>query len=187
MISMLPGTTIEADLSREDVVDGILSPMFLTGGLVLSQVSQITGLEPHTIQNWVKRGFLSTPVHKKYSRRQLCRIMIVNMLRSCLQMEKICMLLSHINGNLDDESDDSIDDSTLYAYLVTLIGYAEENKLSGGGEMHGMYDKVLAEYHEPFAGARDRLKRVLRIMVIAYRAGNLQRLAEELMGDLDLA
>lgn len=187
MLSLLPGTTIEADMSKEDVVDGILSPMFLTGGLVLSQVSQITGLEPHAIQNWVKRGFLSTPEHKKYSRRQLCRIMIINMLRGCLQMEKICQLLSHINGSLNDEADDSIDDSTLYAYLVTLVAYADGHRLSGSGEMEGMYDKVLREYREPFAGARERLKRVLRIMVIAYRSGRLQKHAEELMGDLDLA
>lgn len=98
MISRLPGTTLEVDLSRENAADALLSPMFLTGGLVLSQVAQLTGLEPYTIQNWVKRGFLPPPVKKKYSRRQLCRIFIINMLRDSMQIERICRLLSYVNG-----------------------------------------------------------------------------------------
>ena len=39
--------------------------MFLAGGLTLSQVCQISGLEPYTVQNWVKRGFLSNPTEAK--------------------------------------------------------------------------------------------------------------------------
>ena len=61
MIKLLPGTTVKADISQENIADSIFTPMFLTGGLVLSQVAQLTGLEPHTIQNWVKRGFLAPP------------------------------------------------------------------------------------------------------------------------------
>ena len=64
MIDVLPGTTVEADLRRPDAADMLLSPLFLTGGLMLSQVSQLTGLEPHVIQNWVKRGFVSPPERK---------------------------------------------------------------------------------------------------------------------------
>ena len=33
-------------------------------GLTLSQVCNLTGLEPSTIQNWVKRHFVSRPVAK---------------------------------------------------------------------------------------------------------------------------
>ena len=58
--------------------------MFLAGGIVRSQVSAVTGLESHMIQNWVKRGFLSNPVNKRYSCRQFCRIAIINMLKTTL-------------------------------------------------------------------------------------------------------
>ena len=89
MIGILPGTTIEADPAREGAAEGILSSLFMAGGLVLSQVSQLTGLEPHMIQNWVKRGFVSPPRNKKYTRRQFCRIVIINMLRDSLPLERI--------------------------------------------------------------------------------------------------
>jgi NADH:ubiquinone oxidoreductase subunit C len=68
---ILPGTVLEVDQSRPEAADELFSSLFVTGGLVLSQVCQITGLEPYTVQNWVKRGFLTPPVKKKYNRRQL--------------------------------------------------------------------------------------------------------------------
>ena len=55
----IPGTTLEGLRSNADRAEELFQPMFLAGGLTLSQVSSITGLENHTIQNWVKRGFLS--------------------------------------------------------------------------------------------------------------------------------
>ena len=122
MRDVLPGTTVEADLRRPDAADMLLSPLFLTGGLMLSQVSQLTGLEPYVIQNWVKRGFVSPPERKKYSRRQFCRILFINMLKDVLQLEKICQLLSYVNGALADESDDLVDDSYLYTCLVACLG-----------------------------------------------------------------
>lgn len=86
----------------------------------LSQVCQITGLEPYAVQNWVKRGFLAPPVKKKYNRRQLSRIIIINMLKTALPMESICRILSYVNGQLDDESDDIIDDSVMYLIFLRL-------------------------------------------------------------------
>lgn len=54
----IPGTTLSAQRQEADSVDKLFQSMFLAGGLTLSQVASITGLEPYTIQNWVKRGFL---------------------------------------------------------------------------------------------------------------------------------
>ena len=98
---ILPGTVLEVDGSRPEAADELFSSLFVTGGLVLSQVCQITGLEPYTVQNWVKRGFLTPPVKKKYNRRQLSRIIIINMLKAALPMESICWILSYVNGQLD--------------------------------------------------------------------------------------
>ncbi len=64
---ILPGTVLAVDGSRPEAADELFSSLFVTGGLVLSQVCQITGLEPYAVQNWVKRGFLAPPVKKKKS------------------------------------------------------------------------------------------------------------------------
>ena len=95
---VLPGTVIEANLEDADRAQELFRSMFLPGGMVLGQVSNLSGLEPYMIQNWVKRGFLSPPKGKRYSLRQLCRILNINMLRGALPMEKICGLLTYVNG-----------------------------------------------------------------------------------------
>lgn len=177
MPKVLPGTTIELDTESWADADKVFLPMFLTGGLVLSQVAGLTGLETHVIQNWVRRGFLSPPVRKKYTRRQLSRILIINMLRDSMQMDRICQLLGYVNGELSSEADDAIDDSKLYLYLVTLCSKQE-------GEMD--YEALLSDYIEPFSGAKARIKKALHIMVISYKAAQLMQLADELTADLDL-
>ena len=116
----IPGTVLTAQREEAANVEQQFKSMFLAGGMVLSQVSGITGLESYMVQNWVKRGFLAKPQQKRYSLRQLCRILNINMLKSALAMEDICGLLTYINGQLDDESDDLIDDSALYFMFVRL-------------------------------------------------------------------
>ena len=123
---VLPGTVIEAKLEDADRAQELFRSMFLPGGMVLGQVSNLSGLEPYMIQNWVKRGFLSPPKGKRYSLRQLCRILNINMLRGALPMEKICGLLTYVNGHLNDESDDLIDDS-LDGGVILTVGLANGN------------------------------------------------------------
>ena len=100
----IPGTVLREPVANAALVENQFSAMFLAGGIVLSQVAQLTGLEPYTVQNWVKRGFLAPPVKKRYSLKQLCRIMNINTLKSILPMDDICGLLTYINGDLHDES-----------------------------------------------------------------------------------
>ena len=70
---ILPGTVLRANAEDADHVESLFQPMFLAGGMVLSQVSSITGLEPYIIQNWVKRGFLTPPQCKRYTLRRFLR------------------------------------------------------------------------------------------------------------------
>ena len=42
----IPGTTLTGLRSNAHRIDGLFQSMFLAGGLTLSQVSSITGLEP---------------------------------------------------------------------------------------------------------------------------------------------
>ena len=181
MPNYLPGSTLEVDPRHPEQAEALLRSLFLAGGLVRSQVSCITGLAPYDIQNWVKRGFLPPPVKKKYSRSQLCRILIINMLRASMQMEHICALLAYINGKLDDESDDSIDDSELYLYFVRLGAHAALQGKTGDGDMEDELELVLRDFRETVPGSRERIRDVLRVMVIAERASHLTRRAEELM------
>ena len=99
MINRLPGTTIEIAVSDAAEAKSVLDNIFMCGGLTLSQVASLTGLEPYVIQNWVKRGFLAPPVKKLYTQRKFCRIAIINMLRNVLMIEKITDLLSFRKRN----------------------------------------------------------------------------------------
>lgn len=184
MKALLPGTTIEVDLDKKGISNQVFTSIFTTGGLVLSQISQLTGLEPYIIQNWIKRGFLSPPVRKQYSRRQFCRIVIINMLKESLQLEKIVSLLSYINGHLDDESDDLIDDSKLYDYYVDLLFKIDSQSIKTEGVRLAISETV-SDYEEPYAGGRRRLEKVLEVMIYAHYAARTRKKAEMLLSELD--
>lgn len=178
----LPGTTLSVNIDEVPFIEQKFSAIFLAGGIVLSQVSAITGLEPYTIQNWIKRGFLPAPEHKRYNMNQLCRITCINMLKDALSMEKITGLISYLNGELDDASDDLIDDAKLYFMFVKLAsqrncGYSEAQ----WGET---IPTVLSDYSERAPGARERVEKVLHIMLTAWTAANLKKRADEMLSEL---
>ena len=159
-----------------------LEALFFGGGITLSQVTSITGLEAHTVQNWVKRGFLTSPVGKRYTLRQLCRILNINMLRYSIPIERICRLLSYVNGNLDDESDDMIDDSQLYFMFVKLAARMKE--LYNPDAVEDLLNTYLADYQEPVPGAKERVRQVLRIMLTAYLAARMMQETEKMLQEL---
>ena len=179
---IIPGTILTGQKEDAVHVEAQFSSMFLAGGIVLSQVSSITGLEAYTVQNWVKRGFLSPPERKRYSLTQLCRIININMLKNILPMERSVGLLSYINGDLEDESDDIIDDSALYFMFVRLA--AQANGMNTPQGRDESIAKELAQYREPVPGARERVEKVLRIMLTAWAAAQLQQTAEQLLQKL---
>ena len=71
MIWNIPGTVLTAAEKDGALVESQFRAMFLPGGMVLSQVSAITGLESYIIQNWVKRGFLTKPDNKQHKKTSL--------------------------------------------------------------------------------------------------------------------
>ena len=77
---------------------GLLTNIFkITSGITLSQVCEITGLEAGAIHNWISRGYVSPPVGRKYTKNHLARIILINMLRETLTLEKIAKTLSHVD------------------------------------------------------------------------------------------
>ena len=178
----IPGTTLEGLRSNADRTDGLFQSMFLAGGLTLSQVASVTGLEPYTIQNWVKRGFLSAPRNKRYDMEQVCRIININLLKGTLPLEQICRLMAYLNGDLTDESDDLVDDTMLYFLFVRLA--ARARYLGGDKSWDDALAEVTADYVEPIPGAREKLIKVLKIMLTAWVAGRIKAEAEQMIAEL---
>lgn len=183
MPEILPGTTVETGTLKEGDSRRIFSNIFAGGGLMLSQVCTMTGLEVYDVQNWVKRGYVSKPKNRMYSVDQFARIVTIRMLRESLQIDKVEKLLSYINGQLDDASDDLITDSELYhrfvSMLIRLHGSTDERAAQEAAE------EVTRDYREVVPGARKRLIRVLVVMTMTYCSAQLKRRAELIMNKLD--
>ena len=178
----IPGTILTGP--RTDVESSIrqIEGMFLGSGMIRSQLAFVSGVEAHDIQNWVKRGFLSSPVNKRYSCSQFCRIVTINMLRSAMPMEKICSLLRYVNGKLDDESDDLIDDTVLYFMFLRLASQARH--IGGDRSWDDVLEEILRAYDEPIPGAKERIEKVLRIMLTASIGVQAIRQADMLLTKL---
>ena len=178
----IPGTVLKGDTDDAAYIRQQMEAMFLGGGMVLSQVCSVTGLEPYAVQNWVKRGFLTPPKAKRYTLRQLCRTININMLKGVLSLERICSLLGYVNGQLDDESDDLIDDSQLYFLFVRLA--ASHRQMNNAEGREGFMKNFLDEYAEPAPGSRERVEKVLRIMLTAWAASQLRQTTESMLTEL---
>ena len=179
----IPGTVLQIERADAEHIEDIFASMFLAGNIALSQVVSITGLEAYTVQNWVKRGLLSPPERKRYSMYQLCRIININMLKGVLPMERICSMLGYINGQLNDESDDVIDDSQLFFLFVKLAARSKELFMPQDSER--LLEQYLEDYQEPIAGAKQRVKKVLRVMLTAWLAARMQQAAEEFLDNMN--
>lgn len=179
----IPGTTLEGERSNADRTEGLFQSMFLAGGLTLSQVARITGLENHTIQNWVKRGFLPPPQNKRYNMEQVCRIININILKGNMPLEQIITLMAYLNGDLADESDDLVDDTKLFFMFVSLAARA---RYIGGTEVwDDALLQVTADYVEPVPGAREKLIKVLKVMLTTWMANLLKAAADRMMEELN--
>ena len=178
----VPGTVLQIRQEDADNIEEIFSSMFLAGGMVLGQVASVTGLEPYTVQNWVKRGFLPPPQNRRYSVTQLCRIIHINMLKSVLSLETICGLLEYINGKLDEEADDIIDDAALYFLFVKLAARAKQ--LDDPQLWEKALEEALSGYREPVPGAKARIEKALRVMLTAWIAARMRQAAEQLVQQL---
>ena len=178
----IPGTTLEGQRSDADRTNGLFQSMFLAGGLTLSQVASITGLEPYTIQNWVKRGFLSPPRHKRYDMEQVCRLINMNILKGTMPLEQIIKLMAYLNGDLADETDDLVDDTMLFFLFVKLA--ARARYIGGTKAWDDALVEITEDYREPVSGAREKLVKVLKIMLTVWCANSLKAQAETMLSEL---
>ncbi len=181
MIRMVPGTTIKFTEQARDAAFDIISPVLeATGGLTLSQLSKVTGLEGSTIQNWIKRGWVSSTGGKKYSEKQVIRILLINMLRGAMRLENIAKLMTYINGDVEDTSDDIIADIVLYNILCRIIFTAEDRGAFETDSIKLLIDDEIRDCAEEI---RDevKLRKAMYAMVMAYRSVCLKKETESAM------
>ncbi len=187
MERLIPGTTIKFSERISEMAFSAISPVIeATGGLTLSQLSRLTGLEGSTIQNWIKRGWVSSTKGKKYSERQVLRILLINMLRGVMKLEDIARLMRYINGDVEDTSDDIIDDIVLYNILCRIIFTAEDEGAFAPENVRELIAREIKKCSDSIRSDEDKLHKAMFVMVMGYRSAYLKSIMEnELAGILD--
>ena len=178
---LIPGTKLKQ--SEMDGVTGMAflkKVFFISEGVMLTQIRDISGIDSSTLQNWTKRGWVVNSRLKKYNIDQVAHILIINMLRSCMQLDKIAFLIQYINGDLEDTSDDIVRDSVLYDYICRILELMKDdsNELL---KIDTLIEEVTADYIETYAGSHKRLNAALKIIVVAYCASLMKHYADGLI------
>ena len=183
--SLIPGTKLmKSDMGNVTGLEFLSKVFFISEGVMLSQIREVSGIDGSTLQNWTKRGWVANARLKKYNIDQVAHILIINMLRSCIQLDKIALLLHYINGKIDDKSDDIIRDSVLYDYICRILETLMRQDVCSMASIKEVIREQIADYEEAMPGARDRLANALEIIVVAYYAALIKRRSDEMLTDL---
>ena len=184
MLQLIPGTTIPYSDSTAEAFSYIEPLVKATGGLGLSQVKALTGLEGSTIQNWVKRGWVSNPKDKKYNEAQLARILIINALRDCIMLDKIARLMEFVNGATEDCADDIVRESELFNYLCDSLKQIEDSDDYSLENVRKIVSAVTCRYQGPRQDSQRKLRTALEIMVLACVCGHIMKTVDSLLDEV---
>jgi len=155
-----------------------------TGGLSLSQVCAVTGLEGSTIQNWVKRGWVEHPAGKKYEEVHIARILIINALKDCIKLEHIANLMSYVNGQPSDGSEAIIKESTLYNYLCQALKKSSQAVDHSKSGVESVINDVIKDYSDPNPDSRVRIRKALTVMMFACVCTDVKRRTDAMLGQI---
>ena len=183
----IPGTVLKrGDADGATGLAFLRKVFFVSDGVMLTQIREISGIDSSTLQNWTKRGWVACARLKRYDIDQVAHILLINMLRSCMQLEHISSLIQYINGDLEDESDDIIRDSVLYDYVCRILDRVAQRSSCSLEGIGAEVRRVTADYVEPCPGAVERLGNALEVIVVTYYSALVKRhaagLLEELLG-----
>lgn len=182
---LIPGTKLHrSDMGGVTGLEFLSKIFFISDGVMLTQIRDISGIDGSTLQNWTKRGWVCNSKYKKYDINQIAHILIINMLRSCMQLDKIAFLTEYINGSVDDRSDDIIEDSVFYDYICKILDKLMTYDLCSLGSIRQAIEDEISGYEEVMPGARERLTKALEIIVVAYYASLIKKHADSLTDDL---
>lgn len=183
--SLIPGTKLRrADMDGVTGLEFLKKIFFITDGVMLTQIRDISGIDGSTLQNWTKRGWVPLSKSKKYNIDQVAYILIINMLRPCMQLDKIAYMLEYINGDLEDASDDIIRASVLYDYICQILDALVEENQCSFSSIRNVIEQKTAGYTEVMEGARERLTDALEAIVVAYYATLIKNRSDKLVNRL---
>lgn len=183
----IPGTILRRDAMGDVTgLDFLNKIFFISDGIMLTQIREISGIDGSTLQNWTKRGWVENSKLKRYNIDQLAHILIINMLRSCMQLDKIAFLISYINGRVYDRSDDIIRDSQLYDYICRILDRIMEHGdvTTDAHTLRECITDVTSDYVEKISGARRRLNNALEVIIIAYYASVIKQHSDLMVDNL---
>ncbi|MBE6542664.1 MAG: DUF1836 domain-containing protein [Ruminococcaceae bacterium] len=179
----IPGTMFSMEKMGGAVGEEFLDKVYyITNGIMLAQIREITGIDGTTLQNWVKRGWVSNPKNKMYDKEQLSRILIINMMRDTMQLSRIVYLMTYINGT--SEEDKIIKESVLYDMICRVILGIFDERSSGLNDIDKVIDSVLKDYEETVSGALKRVKNGIRVIVITYYSAMIKASADDILDSL---
>ena len=182
---LIPGTKLyRSEMGGVTGLEFLKKVFFISDGVMLMQIRDISGIDGSTLQNWTKRGWVANSKYKKYNMNQIAHILIINMLRSCMQLDRISDLIEYINGNVDDTSDDIIEDAVLYDYICKILDKLMTYELCSLGSIRDAIDEEISGYNEVMPGAKERLVNALEIIVVAYYASIIKKHSDSLVCDL---
>ena len=183
--AMIPGTRLKKqDMGNVTGLEFLSKVFYISEGVMLSQIREVSGIDGSTLQNWTKRGWVANARLKKYNIDQVAHILIINMLRSCIQLDHIAYLLQYINGKIDDASDDIIRDSVLYDYICRILEALTREDVASKATIKDVITRQIADYEEATPGARNRLSTALEIIVTAYYAALIKKSSDEMLAHL---
>lgn len=179
---LIPGTKLkQSDMDGLTGLEFLKKVFFVSNGVMLTQIRDISGIDSSTLQNWTKRGWVVNSKLKKYDIDQVAHILIINMLRSCMQLDKIDFLIHYINGEVGNASDDIIRDSELYDYICRILNHMMNSGTCDLSSFREYISEITDDYVEPMEGARERLNKALEVILVTYYAALIKQQATKLM------
>ncbi len=171
---LLPGTLIPVSKNHLENIKQVFDPMFLSGGMQLRQVMNLTGVEAHTVQNWVKRGFVASPVKKIYDQDRFVRLAFLNYFKDVFSLEGIISLLK-----MADQ------DNTVYAAFCSLLALSPVDPIRSETKFNEIIDNAISGHDFNYSKtSREQVRRLLTILYTAHLSIILKKEAERMAQDI---
>ena len=173
MDKIIPGT--DRPYKDEDAFADFRKAIELTDGLSLGQICSICDLDPCIIQNWVKRGYVARPAGKKYYEKHFARILLINSLKEAMKIEDIGRLMTLVNGDVEDESDDLLSEAELYGLFAKVV-----YRLDGDD-----VEDTIRQVMDSVNMNDDKLFTALEVMVYAWLSGEHRKISRRYLKVLE--
>ena len=101
-----------------------------------------------------------------------------------MKLEEIAKLMVYVNGDVEDTSDDIIDDVTLYNILCNIIFEAEDKGAFERRHLSILIEESVRQHASSVRYGADKLKKAMMIMILAYRGSYIKSEMEKEIEDI---